>query len=246
MQNISDTISKGTSAVKDTANEVIEYLKSNPRLASMLLAGGGAGLAGGMLTAGGAEREGETKGSRRLRILRNALLSGAAGAGAAGLGSEAFSRMEQAIPADQPHPLSAFLTGPEVRGAGGVAGALAGMGAGRTGDINDELIAGMSKLKDTSKGVGPLSTFKTLESQGVSPAGRANFVKRHLPADAHVEYSSPLNAMAAKIKDPKVKATLQKILGGRGRQLGVLGGAAGLFAPEILGKLMDTLEVIGE
>jgi hypothetical protein len=43
-----------------------------------------------------------------------------------------------------------------------------------------------------------------------------------------------------------VKATLQKILGGRGRQLGVLGGAAGLFAPEILGKLMDTLEVIGE
>ena len=53
----------------------------------MLLAGGGAGLAGGYLTSQQPEDEAESNSSRRMRIIRNALLSAGAGAGAVGLGA---------------------------------------------------------------------------------------------------------------------------------------------------------------
>lgn len=245
MQQITEAISKGTDAIKNKSGDLVEYLKQNPRLASMLLAGGGAGLAGGLLTSATPEREGETKGSRRLRILRNALLTGAAGAGAAGLGSEAFKRVEEAIPADQPHPLSSFLTSPLVRTAGGAGGALAGVAAGAKGDIDDALVSGIMHLKDKSPGNGPLSTFKEMHDK-VSPAGRANFVKNHLPAGTSITHTSPLNQLANMVKNEKVRATLQKALGGRARQLGVLGGAAGFFAPELFDKATDTLAALGE
>lgn len=136
MQKITDTITQGAGMVKDKGQEAINYLQSNPRIAAMLLAGGGAGLAGGMLTASSPNRATESKGSRRLRILRNALMAGGAGAGVVGLASAGGKRMLEAVPAQTEDPVSEMLTGGVSRGIAGTAGVLAGAGLGGRRDMN--------------------------------------------------------------------------------------------------------------
>ena len=136
MQKITDTITQGAGAIQNKGQEAIQYLQSNPRIAAMLLAGGGAGLAGGMLTASSPNRTTESKGSRRLRILRNALLAGGAGAGVVGLASAGSKRMLEAVPAQTEDPVSEMLTGGVARGIAGTAGGLAGAGLGGRRDMN--------------------------------------------------------------------------------------------------------------
>ena len=136
MQKITDTITQGAGAIQNKGQEAIQYLQSNPRIAAMLLAGGGAGLAGGMLTASSPNRATESKGSRRLRILRNALMAGGAGAGVVGLASSGGKRMLEAVPAQTEDPVAEMLTGGVPRGIAGTAGVLTGAGLGGRRDMS--------------------------------------------------------------------------------------------------------------
>ncbi len=112
-------------SLKQAPGQALDYLKANPTIAAMLLAGGGAGLAGGYLTSQQPEDEAESNSSRRMRIIRNALLSAGAGAGAVGLGAIGYKRLSEAVPAGTMSPAEEKLKNPLVRAVGsGVNGLL--------------------------------------------------------------------------------------------------------------------------
>jgi hypothetical protein len=119
----------------------------------MLLAGGGSGLLGGYLTSQQPEEEGEDKASRRMRILRNALLAAGAGAGAVGLGSMGYDRFSEAIPAGSLSPVEEKLQNPWVRGAG--AGGMGILGANK----GNQALSSLFKMfgKKAPPGVGGLA-----------------------------------------------------------------------------------------
>lgn len=104
----------------------------DPKLLPSLLAGGAGALAGGTLTAMSPERQGESRGSRRWRILRNALLLGGAGAGGTALLQKGIERaVTQPLPANDQDPLMKKIhdLASGKWGVGGAAGA-AGIGIG--------------------------------------------------------------------------------------------------------------------
>lgn len=103
--DLNSTLSAAKDYLQSGAGAVQEFASANPTLAAMLLAGGGAGLVGGALTAKQPEVEGEAKSDRRKRILRNALLSAAGGAGAVGLGASALNRFATAVPSGSKGPI---------------------------------------------------------------------------------------------------------------------------------------------
>ena len=129
MQGITDTIKDLSSTAADKLGEAGDYLKANPTLAAMLAAGGGAGLLGGYLTAREPEDEQESKTSRRLRILRNALLAAGAGAGTVGLGSYGLDKLMTAVPEGAPNPVQEKLESPAFRGLGDSNFSCTGLGA---------------------------------------------------------------------------------------------------------------------
>lgn len=103
----------------------LSKMAMNPALAATLLAGGGGALAGGALTASGPENERESRSERRRRILRNALVSGAAGAGVVGAGAFGANQLMNALPERQSAAFSR-LGRLALFGGAGAAGAGAG------------------------------------------------------------------------------------------------------------------------
>lgn len=148
MQGITDTIKDLSSTAADKLGQAGDYLKANPAIAAMLAAGSGAGLLGGYLTAQEPEDENESKTSRRLRILRNALLSAGAGAGVVGLGNYGLNRLSNAIPEGMPHPIQERFESPPYRISGGIAGGLLGLRAGKQMDLKDEALQAISKFDE--------------------------------------------------------------------------------------------------
>lgn len=257
-------------AVTNKFKEVGDYLKANPSIATMLLAGGGAGLAGGMLTGNSPERAGESSKDRRLRILRNALLTAGAGAGAAGLGMYGYDKFKNAIPEGMPHPAQEALTSTPARTLGAAGGAALMQRLGNKGDIADEFAAAAKIIpKDTADilkdPAAIISRARTDNPNGLKvnytgPANRAvNFataghadkpIQKLLASILYRNTEPSLEGalepgkskfpekVLAKAHDifgdaPKLREGLNKILGGRRRQLGVLGLALGAMAPEI-------------
>lgn len=91
---------------RDQAMGGLQELLSNPRVASMLLAGAGGGLVGGALSARSPRRRGESRGERRRRILRDALLTAGAGAGVVGLGQFGYDQFNTVLPEGPQNPVS--------------------------------------------------------------------------------------------------------------------------------------------
>lgn len=78
----------------------------DPKILPYILAGGAGALVGGGLTAMGRRRANESRWQRRLRVLRNALLLGGAGAGAAGLIQRGVrDTITEPLPKDDVDPL---------------------------------------------------------------------------------------------------------------------------------------------
>jgi hypothetical protein len=98
---------------------------SDPVLLS--LAGGGLGgaLLGG-LTSNAVQGDEKDPSERRKRVLRDALLGAAVGAGAGGLGAYGFKQLATAKPVGEPTPLESTLTDPWLLGGLGGAGLTAG------------------------------------------------------------------------------------------------------------------------
>lgn len=107
--------------VKSAAG-IMDWAKENPALAT----GIGSGVAGGLLTAGGRRQPGESRTRRTFRVLRNALLTGALGAGAVGAVRAGGNALSNALPADDVDPATRALTSGTLRGALGITGAGAG------------------------------------------------------------------------------------------------------------------------
>lgn len=220
---------------KGVAGQGMDYLKANPRIAAMLLAGGGAGLAAGGLTAREPERRNETGGSRRMRILRNALLAGGAGAGVVGLGAEGWDRLKHAQPVDAKNPVQEKVTGPGFRGAMGLALGTAGYLSGNKKDTAD--FASQARRDPAAAGVKfkpGMTSAETLDAAsrvGVNPNKATDVVTRGI----------------GKIKPGLLQKAVGALAGTtRGGRFGRIGLGAGLFAPEVLAGAKDlTLGAIG-
>ena len=116
----------------------------DPKILPSLLAGGAGALAGGTLTAMSPEREGESRGHRRMRILRNALLLGGAGAGGAALLQGGLHNTLTPLPASDVDPTKKFIHDSVYSKAG--IGAQLGLGATGLGLLS----AAEEKAKATS------------------------------------------------------------------------------------------------
>ncbi len=84
------------------------------------------GAAGGGLTAMTKQRQGETRGGRRMRILRNAAMAAALGGGAHAAFGAGVNSFKTALPANDVDPLTQTVNDPSTRallGAAGVGGA---------------------------------------------------------------------------------------------------------------------------
>lgn len=221
-----DSIGKGLDTLKGKASQAGDYLQANPTIAAMLLAGGGAGLLGGYLTSRQPEEEGESKTSRRLRILRNALLAGGAGAGAVGLGAEGFKRLSQAVPEGSKNPVEEKLTSPAFRALGAAGAGAFGFYGGHTKDM-DAIAAQARNFLDPNsqikaKGMTPSEIISLAERKGFTP--------------------KPSGFLNMNTRSPAINKLLS-VLAGRTRagQLARVGGAAGLFLPELVGGAKDLL-----
>lgn len=212
-------IGKGLDTLKSKASEAGDYLQANPTLAAMLLAGGGAGLLGGYLTSRQPEEEGESKASRRLRILRNALLAGGAGAGVVGLGAEGLKRFSEATPLNSENPVQEKLNSPKVRAIGGVAGALFGANRGAAKDLEAKAI----KAKQF------LSAREAIKLKGLPPVDVINHAKKFLFSP---ETRGFINVNTRSQALNKIISTL--IGASRSGQLARAGGAAGMLLPELI------------
>ena len=119
----------------------------DPKLLPALLAGGAGALAGGTLTAMSPERQGESRGSRRWRILRNALLLGGAGAGGTALLQKGIdSAITNPLPANDKEPFIEKIHD-LASGKWGIGAGAAGAGIGIGGQaLKEEQNAGNSIL----------------------------------------------------------------------------------------------------
>jgi hypothetical protein len=219
-------LNKGLDTLKDKASQAGDYLQANPALAAMLLAGGGAGLLGGYLTSQQPEEEGESKMSRRGRILRNALLAAAAGAGTVGLGAEGYKRLAEAVPEGSVNPVQEKLTSPFARGAGAAGAGIIGFSKGRNLDYAELADKARNFLRPAdqiaAKGMKPEEVIAFAESKGFTPRTSGFF-----------------NPAIFK-GSPKLNKVLSTLIGtSRGGQLARAGGAVGLMIPEILSGAKD-------
>lgn len=265
-----DSLSKGLNVAKEKASDIgaslsgmaanaSDYLQANPTLAAMLLAGGGAGLLGGYLTSRQPEEEGESKASRRMRILRNALLAGGAGVGAIGLGAEGLRRFNTAIPAGSKTPIEEKVTSLPVRGAGAVGAGLLGLSRG--GKL-DETINASDALRYLAKQ--PNGAALLARAQKMSPEAIVLDAARHgfqaspsiinkAMGDVTQSLNDPrLAQLAQKFKGTKVLSGLQagapqaqkalQLLLGRtnAANMARLLGVGGFFLPEVAGGIKDT------
>jgi hypothetical protein len=220
-----DGLNKGLDVLKDKSSQAGDYLQANPTIAAMLLAGGGAGLIGGHLTSQQPEEEGESKMSRRGRILRNALLAAAAGAGTVGLGAEGFKRLSEATPAGSVNPVQEKLTSPVARGAGGVGlGALAFMKG-----------KGMDELAAADEARSFLSASGQLKTKGSTPSEVIAYAKKLHFSPKPSGFVNPSVS-----RSPLLTKVLKALVGtSRAGQLGRAGAGVGLLLPELLSGAKD-------
>ena len=255
MQGISEKFTQGIDFAKNKIGDIKDALSDNPTLAAMLMAGGGAGLAGGLLTHKEKEEQDETPAQRRMRILRNALIAGTAGAGAVGLGVEGYKRFQTAIPEGSPNPVTEKLTSMPVRGAGALAGMLAGMRRGAKGDYQDVAVHAHKTL-ERDGGYKPSVLAKMTPDNKITASNALQG-----PPSVPLSFSSPVDKLVNKsepwLQDkannfygrgllhrpadavwhaaPKIKSLLRTILGhGRQAQLARVGLGVGAFAPEMI------------
>lgn len=171
--NMADSAKDGIGAVGDRLGDV------DPKMLTTLLASGaGAGLLGGYLTSQGRERRGESRGARRRRILRNALLAAGAGAGTVGLGMYGARQLGTALPEDDKDPTSSFFSSPGMRLGYGGAGFLAadGVAAGKgpQGGRAKSLLARLN-VPGYDKGMSNLEARNLLRSfEGAKDIGNLN------------------------------------------------------------------------
>jgi hypothetical protein len=211
--------------LKSYAGQAGDYLEANPTLAAMLLAGGGAGLLGGYLTSQQSEEESESKMQRRGRILRNALLAAAAGAGTVGLGAAGYKRLAEATPAGSKDPIVEKLTSPVSRGAGAV-------GLGALGLVKG---MGMDDLVTANEARSFLSHADQLQSKGSTTDEIITLAKSKGFSPKPSGFVNP-----AINSSPLLDKALKLLVGtSRGGQLARLGGGAGLLIPEIIGGAKD-------
>jgi hypothetical protein len=252
-------LGKGLDVLKDKASQAGDYLQANPTLATILLAGGGSGLLGGYLTSQQPEEEGESKTSRRGRILRNALLAGAAGAGTVGLGAAGLKRLSEATPAGSENPVQEKLTSLPARGLGGIGGAALGFSVGAKKDLAAEAAQAFDALSKEDK----LRAAKLSPEQVRSTAGKNFKFKPDKITDyvdnLRMNVQSPefqknlakvfgKNRAASILMDlntnPKridqVQSILNKLLGtSRAGRYARIGGLGGILLPEIIGGAKD-------
>jgi len=219
-------LNKGLDVLKDKASQAGDYLQANPTLAAMLLAGGGAGLLSGYLTSRQPEDETESKSQRRGRILRNALLAAAAGAGTVGLGAAGYNRLAEATPAGSVNPVQEKLTSPFARGAGALGAGAFAYTKGRGLDYGDIAEKARNFLNPTdqisAKGMRPEEIIALAESKGFSPRASGFF--------------NP----AISGRSQSINKVLGALLGtSRAGQLARGGAAAGLLLPELVGGAKD-------
>jgi hypothetical protein len=219
-------LNKGLDVLKDKASQAGDYLQANPTVAAMLLAGGGSGLLSGYLTSQQAEEESESKAQRRGRILRNALLAAAAGAGAVGLGSAGYKRLAEATPAGSVNPVQEKLTSPFARGAGAIGAGLLGFSRGSNMDLADIAEKARSFLRPAdqlaAKGMKPDEIISFATSKGFSPRSSGFFN----PAISGGSQS--------------INKVLSALLGtSRAGQLARGGVAGGLLLPELVSGAKD-------
>lgn len=230
MQGLSEKLNQGADFAKGKAGEISTYLKGNPTVAAMLLAGGGAGLAGGLLTARQPKSRTESRSGRRLRILRNALLAGGAGAGAVGLGAMGFNRLSNAVPEGTKNPVEEKLTSTPTRVAGAAGAAAYGYSKGNKADMSDFKNQALRTLSKTD----------AHSMVGASPDEVVNFAKSHNNFTPRA--TNLLSQLTGKIKPNLLRKVTEGIVGNtRGGQLARGGAALGAFLPEVISKGKDML-----
>lgn len=160
-------------------NQVGDFAKANPKTIAAILAGGGlAGVAGGMASAGNHDPR-ESRGSRRLRILRNALLSGAAGAGAVGAGALAHNRLANALPQGDVDPATGVFE--SIAGRGLMGGSLGFIGHQAGRGRRENAAAGLlhgSGINDASKGSARDTIISILRDKGQGSTDNENLYAR--------------------------------------------------------------------
>lgn len=129
-----------------------DYLSNNPKALAMLIGGAGSGLVGGYLSSRVPKGPNESKGGRRLRILRNALLAAGAGAGATGLAMTGADELNTALPVDDVDPATSLMTGsiPRTLAVGGVGAGLLNHGKAEEAKVRRGVLAGAGKTLEKS------------------------------------------------------------------------------------------------
>ncbi len=107
------------------ASQMLDALGNSDTLKPILAAAGASGLLGGYMTAQTPQRPGESPGQRRWRILRNAVLTGAAGGGATAAFQGGQQAFQTALPPGDVDPVSAGVHSPGARGIMGALGVTA-------------------------------------------------------------------------------------------------------------------------
>lgn len=83
------------------SDSLSKFFQDNPTLLPSLIAGGGGGILGGLISASRPQQAGEDRGMRRRRILKNALISALSTGGATSLGLNAFNTLSSAVPTQE-------------------------------------------------------------------------------------------------------------------------------------------------
>lgn len=101
-----------TKVASQLLDKVNSFVKDNPGLVNNMMLGGGAGALGGAIMTGDGDPD-ESATERVTRRVKNALIGGALGAGAAGALDRGFSTMANALPKDDVSPeMQAVTSGP--------------------------------------------------------------------------------------------------------------------------------------
>ena len=95
------------------SSEILKTITDAATAHPVMATAAATGLLGGAMSMGTPQRQGETPGARRLRIIRNALLAA---------GQEAFKNVNTAVPVGDVDPVERKFTSPVGRGLMGAAG----------------------------------------------------------------------------------------------------------------------------
>ena len=177
VQSVAGNVTSNPSAMAGIMEKLKSWSAENPRLAKSLMAGLGSAAVGGGLTAM-SKRKNESRGERRKRILRNALLAGGAGAGAVGLGDYSIGQFKTVDPVAEDPILG---PGRELAAAGGgLAGLFGSRAAGKLQQDTERrgIIGGIREELNNSKNLTPANKRIKDIASTVPGADEAKGIKR--------------------------------------------------------------------